>query len=717
MTRLQHALALAADGFFVFPLLPGKKTPPEGMHFKDQATRMPVPIMDWWKDRDWNIGIYTGKFGDGEALLVVDVDSKKGKNGYETLLRLELDGYELPATCTQQTPGGGRHYVYRVPAAVRQGANVLGPGLDVRSRGGYIVGSGSAVPAGEYTRTADLPIAAPAWVVDVCGRVRERAESPAPAASVNADAARGRALHYLQHEAPKGEAGARNDTGYKVAARCKDLGVDKDTCFGLMAEHWQCEPALDDTELAHVVNSAYTYGNDAVGSAAPEAVFAPVSIDNLTSEHKVDKLTSHPFEVLNQHHAFVLAGGGDHILWETTDSDGLPMLVHLNTGSFHRRHLAWEIQVGKRNAPVTEEWMRWKGRRSYDGLVFVPGRMAPDRFYNLFRGFAVTPIDGAAQHPALDAFLEHARANVCNGDETLYRWLIGFFAHLFQRPHEKPLVALVFKGSKGVGKNALVHIVSRLLGRHSMTTSNRRYIVGNFNGHLESLLLFTLDEAFWSGDKQAEGVLKDLITGDKHVIEHKGEKVYEVANLTRVVVIGNEEWLVPASHDERRFAVFNVGEGRKQDKPYFIAMKAGMEAGGYRHLLRYLLDYPLDGVDVSQAPNTSGLMEQKVASLDAFPAWWLTCLTEGKLIGGDFETSWPGECDKERFRSAFRRYAKERNVRGWMPDERSVGRQLAKMAPSIRVGRLAAGPTYKLPALDQARAEWGAFIGHAVTWE
>jgi bifunctional DNA primase/polymerase-like protein/uncharacterized protein DUF5906 len=721
LTRLEHALRLAADGFFVFPLLPGKKTPPKGMHFKEQATRDEVQIRAWWVERDWNIGIYTGRFADNDALAVVDVDPKKG--GYESLLRCELEGLDFPSTREHGTPSGGRHILYRVPApGVKQGADVLGQGLDIRSKGGYVVGPGSELSVGAYIHLPGAGIAVAdcgRWIVDRCGRATERTVVRDPVA-VAVASAEARAVHYLKHEAPVGTEGARNDTGYKVAARVKDLGADEPACLALMVEHWPCVPALDRDELAHVVHSAYRYGDAAIGSAAPEADFKPVPLisGSVISDSPLNREleVKHPFEQLNRDHAFVLAGGGDHILWETHDADGLPVLVHLNTGSFHRRHAALEIQVGKRSAPVTEEWMRWKGRRSYDGLVFLPERLAPDRFYNLWRGFAVQPA-ARPDHPAVTAFLEHARANVCVGDDKLYRWLMGFFAHLVQRPWEKPLVALVFKGEKGVGKNALVRIVGALLGRHSMTVSNRRYLISNFNGHLESLLMFTLDEATWAGDKQAEGVLKDLITGDRHAIEHKGEKVYEVANLTRIVIIGNEDWLVPASHDERRYAVFDVGAGRKQDRPYFIAMREGMEQGGYAALLRYLLDYDLTGIDVSGAPSTAGLMEQKHASLDAFPGWWLTCLHDGKLVGGDFETAWPTECDKERFRSAFRRYAKDRNVRGWIPDDRALGRMLQKFAPSVTVGRLGSGYTYKLPSLEAARAEWSAYIGHAVKWE
>ena len=140
---------------------------------------------------------------------------------------------------------------------------------------------------------------------------------------------------------------------------------------------------------------------------------------------------------------------------------------------------------------------------------------------------------------------------------------------MFQKPGIKPQTAVVLKGDKGVGKNAFFDHLSALLGTHAMTTSNRRYLVGNFNVHLEKCLLLVLDEAFWSGDKQTEGILKDLITGKEHVIEPKNREVYKVANKTRVAILGNEDWLVPASENERRYAVFNVGNKKMQDIPFF----------------------------------------------------------------------------------------------------------------------------------------------------
>ena len=170
MTKKEWALSLAGDGFFIFPIKPLDKTPAI-TEWQEAATRDTARIKRWWEiNPEYNIGIYTGKFGDdGGALLVVDVDVKEGKNGYEELLRLELDGWDLPQTRCHVTPSTGRHYLYRVSAPVRQGANVLAPGLDVRSRGGYVVGPGSTLAHGVNSVAESFAVEpAPQWLIERC---------------------------------------------------------------------------------------------------------------------------------------------------------------------------------------------------------------------------------------------------------------------------------------------------------------------------------------------------------------------------------------------------------------------------------------------------------------------------------------------------------------------------------------------------------------------
>lgn len=716
---LTHALSLAARGFHVFPVKPGAKAPPLIKDFPEHATRDEAAIRRWWEK--WpaaNVGVSTSRFMDDQALVVIDVDNKGEKHGGESLIALELQGCSLPSTYGQRTPSGGSHYVLMHGAALRQGVDVFGHGLDCRSAGGYFIGAGSEVAGGRYAIAHDGGVApAPEWVVERCGVVRERAAGGL-AATVDADAAVARATHYLCNEAPvsvKGQGG--DQTAYRVAARLKDLGVDAATALDLMlsgAWHDGCGWSAD--RLREKVEHAYRYGQEAPGSAAPEAVFTATTSPADTAA----PTTPHPFDKLNQEFALVIAGGGSHILWETRDVDGKPTLQHLDIPTFHRLHAPKKMNTGKKDEKVTELWMESPRRRSYDGICFLPAKQAPARFYNLWRGYACEPAEPGSTHPAVDAFLAHAKDNVCRGDDALFRWLCGYFAHLVQRPWEKPLVSLVFRGGKGVGKNALIERVGALLGGHFLVTSNRRYLIGNFNGHLENLLLFTLDEAFWSGDKQAEGQLKDLITGSHHVIEHKGKEPYRVENRTRVCIIGNEDWLVPASHDERRFAVFDVGDARKQDRAFFQRMREGMEGGGYAVLLCHLLGIDLAGVDVNEAPATDALLQQKQESLGHQDAWWLDCLSEGAVAGGDMEAGFGGQVECERLRAAYARWAREKGRGKYQPTSRAFGRSLHKVCPGVvatkaRIGGVPVN-VYKLPALDEARRLWDKFIGQPGEW-
>jgi hypothetical protein len=736
MTKLESALDLAARGFYVFPIIAGQKRPPAVQNWQDFAMRDPAVIKSWWTNNpNDNIGIFTGKFATmlddkrwrEDALLVVDVDVKGEKNGDLTLLRLELEGRTLPDTFAQTTPTGGRHLVYRVRAPVRQGTNVLGEGLDVRSRGGYIVAAGSTIASVAYWHNGGTIKDAPEWLIGLCGSASERLSRQNQPAhtpeSVDSQRARKRVMHYLTHEAPPAIEGQGGDeTTYKVAAHCKDLGVDEETCVAFMFSVWnpRSQPPWQSDELSTKVHNAYIYGKYVPGIGAPEVDFsAPVTeprqIFTSTDEKK------HPYEEMNKHFAFVTAGGGAHILWETTTQSGQEKLEHLSIAAFNLKFAPVKLRIGKTEKSVSQWWLESKERREYEGFVFSPQLKTEARFYNLWRGFTVEPSDVVRVHPAVTAFLEHAGHNACHGDEELLRWLIGYFAHLVQRPFEKPLVALVFKGGKGVGKNALVERIGALLGNHFLLTSNRRYLIGNFNGHLENCLLFVLDEAFWSGDKQAEGTLKDLITGREHLIEHKGKEPYTVENKTRIAIIGNEDWLVPASYDERRFAVFNVGDDRKQDTTFFSEMQTGMETGGYRDLLRYLLDFDITGLNFNQAPHTQALLDQKHESMEPIYQWWLDCLEQGTLIGHEFQ-GWAPEVECGRFRAAFRRYTQERGIRSRLPSDDSFGRLLKRCVPGILRKRMSKREddsqprAYQIPPLVDCRAEWNTYIGQSHEW-
>jgi hypothetical protein len=158
---LKAALAYARRDIPVFPCEPGGKAPLTYNGFWD-ATTDARRIGIWWSR--WpgaNVGVPTGE---RSGLLVLDIDPKDG--GSASLAELERSSGPLPETAKARTGGGGMHvfFAYPVGEEVRSSAGRLGPGLDVRGEGGYVVVPPSRTQSA-YEWLDRVPLAAPAWLL------------------------------------------------------------------------------------------------------------------------------------------------------------------------------------------------------------------------------------------------------------------------------------------------------------------------------------------------------------------------------------------------------------------------------------------------------------------------------------------------------------------------------------------------------------------------
>ncbi|MGW2228161.1 bifunctional DNA primase/polymerase [Streptomyces formicae] len=89
----------------------------------------------------------------GARLVGLDLDRKETVDGAATLNRLAArHRFEIPQTTTVCTPSGGFHLWLAVPGGtiVPNSVGKVGPGIDVRSSRGYLVGPGSIGRKGEY---------------------------------------------------------------------------------------------------------------------------------------------------------------------------------------------------------------------------------------------------------------------------------------------------------------------------------------------------------------------------------------------------------------------------------------------------------------------------------------------------------------------------------------------------------------------------------------
>lgn len=143
---------------------PGKH--PLLRHGLTEATTDSRLLSSWW--RRWphaNVAIRTGA---ESGLIVVDVDPPIG---FESLASLERTNGVLERARTVRTGTGGVHCYFAHPGSGARIANrassVLGPGIDVRGDGGYVIAPPSLHASGcSYSWTAQSdPPSMPAWLV------------------------------------------------------------------------------------------------------------------------------------------------------------------------------------------------------------------------------------------------------------------------------------------------------------------------------------------------------------------------------------------------------------------------------------------------------------------------------------------------------------------------------------------------------------------------
>ena len=204
-------------------------------------------------------------------------------------------------------------------------------------------------------------------------------------------------------------------------------------------------------------------------------------------------------------------------------------------------------------------WWRHPKRRQYDGVVFKP--LGPpivqtsngQLLMNTYLGWGVEPKQG--DWPLIR---QHIKQVLAKDDPKADEYIVRWAAWAIQHPDMLPLVALVLIGFKGRGKGTFARVLERVVGDHSLQISNQRHIVGNFNAHLENLILMISDEAFWAGHKADAGTLQRMITEPTLAIEAKGYDVRNVKNYVHLLMLAEPGWTVPAGQDERRYAVFDV---------------------------------------------------------------------------------------------------------------------------------------------------------------
>jgi hypothetical protein len=219
---------------------------PATRHGLLDATVDQAKITEWWTANDFNVAIRTGP---ESGMFALDID---GLDGEAALRKLESQHGALPSSWETITPRGpGRHLGFAYPSdrEVRNSASRIGPHLDVRGVGGFILCAPSIHPCGKRyewsTDCGDEIVDAPPWLIELVATPGAGIPTPTPPEDWADLVAVGTAE------------GSRDVTIARITGHLLRRNVDPFVALELMRAWSQarCAPPLSDKDVERIVGS------------------------------------------------------------------------------------------------------------------------------------------------------------------------------------------------------------------------------------------------------------------------------------------------------------------------------------------------------------------------------------------------------------------------------------------------------------------------------
>lgn len=282
-------------------------------------------------------------------------------------------------------------------------------------------------------------------------------------------------------------------------------------------------------------------------------------------------------------------------------------------------------------------------RRNVCGVTFMP-RNCPENYFNMFDGFDIDKRD-VSDWSLEDAteecsgLLNHIRYIWCKGNDEYYNFIIGWFAHILQRPHIKVGCLICVKSKEGGGKGIVFDFMRTILGgRLYRQVNDIKHITGDWNAILEGALLINGDEVVWGGDIVKGNTLKGLITEPEVTITEKNVKAYKIKNTTAFAMSSNEDRCMSSREGDRRsfgLELEDTWSGRQKSvehKQYFcnisgsINSSQGIAQKKAEAFAKYLFEWDLTEFNPADSPLTDFVSAQIMKNWHPVEKWWFRVL-------------------------------------------------------------------------------------------
>lgn len=613
MKNVEWALQYAERGWPVFPIhyllkggicscdhadceRPGKH-PLTANGLKDASTD-PDVVRRMWNARPYaNIGLATGF--DNLTALDIDTDISKGKRGLESIRALEAEHGPLPPTLGQKTGSGGRHLLYKSKGPIKNSASKLGPDLDIRGVGGYIIlPPSNHISGGKYEWLNELPIA----------KLPEYIETILTASNSNSD---------IDATADAPQKFSKKEVKVKLTldeARILLTFIDCDE-----RDVWWNSGAAMKSEFqgaGFAVWDEWSQGSKKYSQDAcrrqwesfKEGIFSAGTLIKFAQEGGFrgfdEEVAARPEFTENW-------------IWVANIKRFIELntMLELDAESFDGLYSFNFKRTSASKAMLkNEEFPRVKG------VTYWPERdkiLEEDSVtkLNLWRPSGLSPLQGP-----VDKLLGHVE--YLYPDQTEQRILLDYLSFQIQYPGEKVHWAVLLQGLPGNGKSYFGHLMSVCLGSHNVRMVTSEMMHDTFTEWQRNTQFVVVEEIMARGRMELMNKLKPLITQPVVNIQEKFKPTYSQISRYNFMFLTNHADALILDSTDRRYCVLSSELGpHPAGKDYYTTL-FNWTTDNAAALLHYLGKRPLlDFEPHGHAPMTRGKREMIEESMLPLDMW------------------------------------------------------------------------------------------------
>ena len=618
MSKLDHALSLAAQGFKVFPLFPNRKTPAI-TKWQRSATSDETTIRSWWsgtfavdnsRGKKWvvspdsNIGIHT------DGLVVIDVDVKNDVDG-----RIALKSLPPCKTRISKTPTGGFHIIFSSKDKNITNMTALRPGLDVRTKGGFITAPGSTIGNVAYEWVNPGSPIAP-----LTAELSQIITAGVTPSSKSITTEFGEAKHdytKLPDSVPVGE---RDHVLFSYASSWRERNIAKEQAYVLMeALHGKVvQKEGEEFTLAEAIGKVdHVWESYKPGGAKDPAVTTKPTI-----EVKAKRKTATLQEAID-HFVFIEAGS------KVADTRRHPTNAVMTLKDFKNSMRPDRADGGE----IVDAWMRSPSRQTVRDISYFPQENLPvfdingSMYFNTYYGPGLD-IPDDPDPEIVNPMLDHI--NFMYPDERSYKLMLLLQAFTVQYPHERiPWCFLTVSMKEGIGKGLLYYLMSKVVGEHNSSIVQPDELSekgGAYNGYISNKILVCWDEIKTKASDHER--LRLLITSTQLMINHKYGAKQSENIFANTMAFSNHLNALHISPSDRRFYVeCNYDEPRSRF--YYDKLWASVDADLPAHWLSMLKKIDVSQFAWSSAPrDTQAKSMMKNSGEDAITALLNDCVED-----------------------------------------------------------------------------------------